>query len=58
MRQWSEEDNPLKDTFLIKVKDAREIAKIAKSIEKLDGVALVQYGAGIIDKFLSIFKGY
>jgi cell division transport system permease protein len=56
MGQWDAKENPLKDTFLIKVKDAQKIEIIAKSIEKLDNVSLVQYGAGIIEKFLSIFR--
>lgn len=55
MQEWDEEDNPLKDTFLIKVKDVTNITKTAKSIEKLDNVSLVRYGEGIVENFLSVF---
>lgn len=56
MQQWSEEDNPLKDTYLIKVKDVQKITSTAKAIEKMDNVSLVRYGEGIVENFLSIFK--
>ena len=56
MQQWSEKDNPLKDTYLIKVKDVQKITETAKAIEKMDNVSLVRYGEGIVENFLSIFK--
>jgi cell division transport system permease protein len=56
MQQWSEKDNPLKDTYLIKVKDVQKITATAKAIEKMDNVSLVRYGEGIVENFLSIFK--
>ncbi|NLD79067.1 MAG: ABC transporter permease [Mollicutes bacterium] len=56
METWSEEDNPLKDTFVIKVKDIDKITKTAQDIEKISGVYSVNYGEGIIEKFLKIFK--
>ena len=56
METWSEEDNPLKDTFVIKVKDIDKITKTAQGIEKISGVFSVNYGEGIIERFLKIFK--
>jgi len=56
MGQWDESENPLKDTFLIKVKNIEGITKTAKAIEKLDNVSLVRYGEGIVENFLSVFK--
>ncbi|MDD3305164.1 MAG: permease-like cell division protein FtsX [Bacilli bacterium] len=56
MGQWDETENPLKDTFLIKVKNIEEITETAIVIEKLDNVSLVRYGEGIVENFLSVFK--
>lgn len=55
MSEWSEEDNPLKDTFKIKVKDATKISSTAKTIKKMDKVSLVRYGEGMVDKLVKAF---
>ena len=55
MSEWSKEDNPLKDTFQIKVKDATKISKTAKSIKNIEKVSLVRYGEGIVDKIVKAF---
>jgi cell division transport system permease protein len=55
MQGWDEKENPLKDTFLIKVKNVGKISETAKKIEKLDNVSVVQYGKDVINKFLTIF---
>ena len=52
---WSASENPLYDTYLVKVKDSEKISNTAKSIEKIDGVVLVKYGEGMIESLLSIF---
>lgn len=52
MSEWSEEDNPLKDTFKIKVKDATKISSTSKTIKKMDKVSLVRYGEGMVDKLV------
>ncbi len=56
MQQWTEEENPLKDTYLIKVKDVQKISQTAKAIQTLDGVDVVKYGEGVIDNFLAAFR--
>ena len=53
---WGEGENPLYDTYLVKVTDSEKISSIAKQIEKIDGVVMVKYGEGMIDSLLSIFK--
>ena len=53
---WSDSENPLYDTYLVKVTDSEKISSIAKQIEKIDGVVMVKYGEGMIDSLLSIFK--
>lgn len=56
MSSWSESENPLYDTYLVKVKDSERISKTAESIKKIDGVEMVKYGEGMIDSLISIFK--
>jgi cell division transport system permease protein len=56
MQGWDEQDNPLKDTFLIKVKNVSKMSQTAKKVEKLNNVSVVQYGEDVIDKFLTIFN--
>lgn len=55
MSEWSKEDNPLKDTFQIKVKDATKISKTAKTIKNIEKVSLVRYGEGMVDKLVKAF---
>lgn len=55
LEEWNDEDNPLKDTYMIKVKDVNDIGATAKEIEGLDGVSLVQYGEGLVEKLIDVF---
>ena len=56
MKDWSEEENPLKDTFKVKVKDIEVINETAKAIEAIDGIDSVNYGETMVNKLLSTFK--
>ena len=56
MDEWSDEDNPLKDTFQIKVKKAEKISETAKRISKMDYVSTVRYGEGMVDKLVGAFS--
>lgn len=56
MSSWSASENPLYDTYLVKVKDSEKISKTAEQIKKIDGVEMVKYGEGMIDSLISIFK--
>ena len=56
MKGWTEDDNPLQDTFLVKVKDINDIADVAKRIKKMDGVSIVKYGEGMVEQLISIFE--
>lgn len=44
MSEWTEEENPLKDTFLVTVKDIEEINKTATEITNIEGIDYVDYG--------------
>lgn len=53
---WDENENPLADTFSVKVKDIENIGKTAKAIQKLDKVGIVRYGEGIVEQLLSVLS--
>ena len=52
---WSKEENPLRDKFEIKVKNIQKIGQTAKQIQKLDKVAVVRYGAGLVERLVKAF---
>lgn len=56
MGEWSEEENPLKDSYLIKVKDIEKIKATAASIKDLENVEVVDYGEGMVEKLISAFS--
>ena len=56
MSSWSDEDNPIKDTFQVKVKVVERIATTAKKIERLDKVSSVKYGEGMVDNLIEAFE--
>ena len=56
MGEWSEKDNPLRDSYLIKVKDIEKIKETAASIKNLENVEVVDYGEGMVEKLVSAFS--
>lgn len=57
MSEWKEDENPLKDTFQVTVKDIEEIHKTAEEIESLDGIDFVDYGEKMVETLITVFKG-
>lgn len=55
MEEWTEEENPLKDSFLIKVEDIKEINKTAEEVRKIDKVEAVNYGEGMVEQMVGAF---
>ena len=55
LSEWDDKNNPLKDTYTIKVHDVGKIKKTAKEIEAIEGVDSVQYGEGLVEKLVGIF---
>ncbi len=47
-------ENPLPDSFRIKVNDPHEVALVAGKIEKYWGIEEVKYGKGIVEKLFNI----
>ena len=56
MAEWAEDENPLKDTFQVKVKDIEKIKNTANKINEMDEVDCVNYGETMVNKLLSAFK--
>lgn len=53
--QYTDETNPLQDTFLVKVEDINNIGSTADKIETLDNVDIVKYGEGSVEELVKIF---
>ena len=56
LENWSDEESPLKDTYQVKVKEAKKLKATALRIEKIDHVSVVRYGSGMVDKMLQAFS--
>ena len=48
-----EQDNPLRDAYVIKTKTPQDVVKVAKKIEKMEYVQSVKYGQGYVEKLFS-----
>jgi len=55
LNQYDENNNPLQDTYLIKVNDINEIGKTADEIKNIDKVEVVKYGEGMVEDLVSVF---
>ncbi len=56
MGTWDEKENPLKDSFQVKVKDIEKIGNTAEQIRKMDKVSVVNYGEEMVDNLISAFS--
>ena len=50
-----DEENPLRDTFKVKVKDINKIKETANEIKTINKVHSVQYGEGVVEKLVNVF---
>ncbi len=55
LNQYNEDNNPLQDSFLIKVEDINNIGDTANEIKNLEKVSLVKYGEGSVEELVKIF---
>lgn len=55
MGEWTEDENPLQDSFKIKVINIDLIGTTADKIKALDGVDVVKYGEGMVEQLVSVF---
>ena len=55
MKNWTDSENPIQNTFQVKVKDIEKIKNVANQIEKIDGITLVKYGEGMVEQLIQTF---
>ena len=55
MEDWTEEENPLQSTYLVKVKDLEKISNTANQIKNIEGITVVKYGEGMVESLVSAF---
>lgn len=55
MDSWSDEENPLQSTYILKVKDIKKIKETASTIKNINKVTLVKYGETMVDRMVSVF---
>ncbi|MGE6379079.1 permease-like cell division protein FtsX [Peribacillus muralis] len=48
-----EQDNPLRDVYIIKTKSPQDVIKVAKKVEDFDYIQSVKYGQGYVEKLFS-----
>lgn len=56
LKNYTEETNPLQDTYVVSVDDINFIGDTAKKIEKIDKVDIVKYGKGSVEELVKIFN--
>ena len=65
MKQYSEtlevtldnlDTNPLLDSFVVKVKDVKDLSPTTREIRKIDGVQSADYGEGMVEEIISAFN--
>ena len=57
MSEWDDNENPLQNTYIVKVIDANKIGETATSIKNLAKVSRVSYGEGMVEQLLMAFNG-
>ncbi len=51
-----EQDNPLRNVYVVKTKTPQDVISVAKKIEKLNFVEKVKYGKGTVEKLFDFVK--
>ena len=55
MDNWSDDENPLQSTYILKVKDINKIKETATTIKNINKVTLVKYGETMVYRMISVF---
>lgn len=53
---WTDETNPLLDSYMLKVKNIDDIKTTVNIIKNISGVKSVNYGEDMIDQLITVFK--
>lgn len=56
MQEWEKDETPLRDSFLIKVKELEKIKKTVKLIKNIENIEVVNYGENMVHQLLGAFK--
>ena len=56
MSSWEGEENPLKDSYMLKVKDIEQIKTTAERIKNIEKVEVVNYGEEMVNTLISAFN--
>jgi len=56
METWPEEDNPLRDSYIIKVNNIEEIKDTVAKLKTIDKVSVVNYAEEMVEQLLEAFK--
>ena len=49
------DENPLKDSFVLKVNDVKKLSETSEYVKAITGVDTVKYGEGMVEQVISIF---
>ena len=56
MKDWNgREENPIRDTIQVKVKDIEKIKETSDEIEEIDKVYVAKYGEGMVEQLVEVF---
>ena len=55
MDSWSDKENPLQSTFILRIKEIKKIKETATTIKNIDKVTLVKYGETMVDRMVNVF---
>lgn len=53
---WEEGENPLQDSFIVDVKNVKDINETATTIKNLEKVSLVKYGETTVNDLIKVFE--
>ena len=55
MGEWTKEESPIQDTFIVKVTDITQIKETADAIKEIEHVSVVKYGEGMVEQLVTVF---
>ena len=55
MESWTDVNNPFQDSYIISVKDVRDINETVTTIKNLDNVDIVKYSESMVGELINIF---
>ncbi len=56
MKNWDDDENPIQNTYQVKVIDINGIKKVADEIKNIEGITLVKYGEGMVEQLIATFE--